>query len=259
MGPAVLALARAGHVCVGGGNAHAGDTPRRHHPPPHSKPPSPLPTCVLPPSYWAFEQLAHPINGLIAVESRSVDCDTGEPLPRDSYNVNTSVIYSDRTEAGWGWNPYFQSDTQYWAPGQGAWSRGRGRRCDAGAGVVVVGGDIPAWMIHNSSFLCCAPPPARTGLGGSNATCVRVAAGGGLNFAAANASPFRGAQKLSFWVRGANGGVPTLKVRAWEWWGWVCFGGLEGLCLPDLRSRRRPAFIAPFLSASPELVAHTHC
>lgn len=31
-------------------------------------------------SFWAFEQLAHPSYGVIPIEYRPVDCETGEPL-----------------------------------------------------------------------------------------------------------------------------------------------------------------------------------
>ena len=68
-------------------------------------------------SYWAFEQLAHPLFGLMNLEFKTVDCDTGADLPYGY--VNKDVIYgSGGTEAGWSWFPYQASYSEYAIPGR---------------------------------------------------------------------------------------------------------------------------------------------
>ncbi|KAL6764674.1 hypothetical protein V8C86DRAFT_2468022 [Haematococcus lacustris] len=56
-------------------------------------------------SYWAMQQLAHPVTGAIMLNYRPVDCDTGAPVPP---NIISPVLYSSTTGigTGWGWMPY---------------------------------------------------------------------------------------------------------------------------------------------------------
>ncbi|KAJ9509472.1 hypothetical protein QJQ45_001939 [Haematococcus lacustris] len=56
-------------------------------------------------SYWAMEQLAHPVFGAIMLNYRPVDCTTGTPIPP---NFISPYIYSAVTGIGpgWGWFSY---------------------------------------------------------------------------------------------------------------------------------------------------------
>ncbi|KAL6758139.1 hypothetical protein V8C86DRAFT_3025649 [Haematococcus lacustris] len=56
-------------------------------------------------SYWAMEQLAHPVFGAIMLNYRPVDCTTGAPIPP---NFISPYIYSAVTGIGpgWGWFSY---------------------------------------------------------------------------------------------------------------------------------------------------------
>ncbi|GFH29604.1 expansin-like EG45 domain-containing protein [Haematococcus lacustris] len=55
-------------------------------------------------SYWAFEQLAHPLFGAMMLEYRSVDCGEGFSVPSDYISP---VIYGPRgIEPGWSWEPW---------------------------------------------------------------------------------------------------------------------------------------------------------
>jgi cullin-associated NEDD8-dissociated protein 1 len=67
-------------------------------------------------SFWAFEQLAHPLYGIQMLEYRAVDCDTGAPVP-NSY-ISKTDIYQGGTKAGWNWFPYGDSYSRYAVPGE---------------------------------------------------------------------------------------------------------------------------------------------
>ena len=66
-------------------------------------------------SYWGFQQLAHPLNGIMMTEFRPVSCDTHEPLNFDPGFIN-STIYGDKVETGWAWFPYKQNTDNFWLP-----------------------------------------------------------------------------------------------------------------------------------------------
>ncbi|WIA32859.1 hypothetical protein OEZ86_006034 [Tetradesmus obliquus] len=66
-------------------------------------------------SFWAFEQLAHPLYGIQMLEYRPVDCDTGAPVP--SNYISKTDIYQGGTKAGWNWFPYGDSYSKYAVPG----------------------------------------------------------------------------------------------------------------------------------------------
>lgn len=66
-------------------------------------------------SYWGFQQLAHPLNGIMMTEFRPVSCDTHEPLQFDPGFIN-STLYGDRVETGWAWFPYKQNTDNFWLP-----------------------------------------------------------------------------------------------------------------------------------------------
>ncbi len=66
-------------------------------------------------SYWGFQQLAHPLNGIMMTEFRPVNCDTHEPLQFNPGFIN-STIYGDRVETGWAWFPYKQNTDNFWLP-----------------------------------------------------------------------------------------------------------------------------------------------
>ncbi|KAK9817073.1 hypothetical protein WJX72_009058 [[Myrmecia] bisecta] len=145
-------------------------------------------------SFYAFEQLAHPIYGSMGLEFRPMDCYTNTPFnftggAGGPYFVNTtgflpgyinSTIYGDRVETGWSWNPYYLHSSEFWRPG--------------------------------------------AGVNGSNATCVTVATraqynqpgtgGGGLTFTCRECSkpgyqPFGVNNQLQFWVRSNSSGIPS--------------------------------------------------
>ena len=66
-------------------------------------------------SYWGFQQLAHPLNGIMMTEFRPVSCDTHEPLQFNPGFIN-STIYGDKVETGWAWFPYKQNTDNFWLP-----------------------------------------------------------------------------------------------------------------------------------------------
>ena len=66
-------------------------------------------------SYWGFEQLAHPLNGIMMTEFRPVSCDTHQPLQFNPGFIN-STIYGDKVETGWAWFPYKQNTDNFWLP-----------------------------------------------------------------------------------------------------------------------------------------------
>ncbi len=66
-------------------------------------------------SYWGFELLAHPLNGIMMTEFRPVSCDTHEPLRFDPGFIN-NTIYGDKVETGWAWFPYKQNTDNFWLP-----------------------------------------------------------------------------------------------------------------------------------------------
>ena len=66
-------------------------------------------------SYWGFQQLAHPLNGIMMTEFRPVSCDTHQPLSFDPGFIN-STIYGDKVETGWAWFPYKQNTDNFWLP-----------------------------------------------------------------------------------------------------------------------------------------------
>ena len=65
-------------------------------------------------TYWGFQQLAHPLNGIMTTEFRPVDCTTHQPLTFTPGFVN-QTIYGDRVETGWAWFPYKQEADNFWA------------------------------------------------------------------------------------------------------------------------------------------------
>ncbi|BDA41289.1 hypothetical protein COCOBI_02-0690 [Coccomyxa sp. Obi] len=69
-------------------------------------------------NFWGFDELSHPINGIMSTEFRPVDCITKQPLQFLPGFTNTT-IYGERVEAGWAWFPFNQSFSNFWAPGQG--------------------------------------------------------------------------------------------------------------------------------------------
>ena len=66
-------------------------------------------------SYWGFQQLAHPLNGIMMTEFRPVSCDTHQPLQFNPGFIN-STIYGDKVETGWAWFPYKQNTDNFWLP-----------------------------------------------------------------------------------------------------------------------------------------------
>ena len=66
-------------------------------------------------SYWGFEQLAHPLNGIMMTEFRLVSCDTHQPLQFNPGFIN-GTIYGDKVETGWAWFPYKQNTDNFWLP-----------------------------------------------------------------------------------------------------------------------------------------------
>lgn len=66
-------------------------------------------------SYWGFEQLAHPLNGIMTTLFRPVDCYTKQPLTFQPGYVN-QTIYGDRAESGWSWSVYKQNTDRFAAP-----------------------------------------------------------------------------------------------------------------------------------------------
>lgn len=80
-------------------------------------------TCLCPTgvehfdlSYFAFEQLIHPVYGVGMVEYRTVDCDTGAPLPQGF--IDRTALYSGGVRPGWGYQAYASSDTQIVTSGE---------------------------------------------------------------------------------------------------------------------------------------------
>jgi len=69
-------------------------------------------------SYWAFEKLAHPTYGVMSMDYRPVDCQTGEPLDSNPGYVD-QIIYMDDLGSGWGWRTYGAKDTKIMAKGEG--------------------------------------------------------------------------------------------------------------------------------------------
>eukprot|EP00955_Chlamydomonas_euryale_P068050 360002-Chlamydomonas_euryale.AAC.4 len=67
-------------------------------------------------SYWAFEQLAHPVYGVMTISYRPVDCYSGEELPLTPGFIS-DAIYKDVPQAGWSFFPYLANDQQVSVPG----------------------------------------------------------------------------------------------------------------------------------------------
>jgi hypothetical protein len=67
-------------------------------------------------SYFAFEQLIHPVYGVGMVEYRTVDCDTGAPLPQGF--IDRTALYCGGVRPGWGYQAYASSDTQIVTSGE---------------------------------------------------------------------------------------------------------------------------------------------
>jgi hypothetical protein len=70
-------------------------------------------------SYFAFEQLFHPVYGVGMVEYRTVDCETGRPLPQVGY-IDRTALYSGGPRPGWGYQAFSSSNTQVVSPGEHA-------------------------------------------------------------------------------------------------------------------------------------------
>ncbi|KAK9827704.1 hypothetical protein WJX81_002445 [Elliptochloris bilobata] len=129
-------------------------------------------------SYWAFQNLAHPLYGIMMLDFRPVDCSTRRALTFLPGFINNTV-YGDRVETGWAWFPYRQSATQFWAGGQG---------------------------LGGSNATCLTLDGNGGGLTFACRSC-----------AAASNSPFASASALQLWVRSTSGGgssavVPPLRV-----------------------------------------------
>ena len=65
-------------------------------------------------TYWGFQQLAHPLNGIISTQFRPVDCASKQPLQFSPGFVN-QTIYGERVETGWGWFPYKHNTVTFWS------------------------------------------------------------------------------------------------------------------------------------------------
>ncbi|BDA51307.1 hypothetical protein COCOBI_18-1840 [Coccomyxa sp. Obi] len=126
-------------------------------------------------TYWGFEQLAHPLNGIISTQFRPVDCATKQPLQFNPGFVN-QTIYGDRVETGWGWFPYKHNTVTFWSKGYG------------------VGG---------SNATCISIGPKA---GGLTLACRGCSQSG--------YQPFKGASALEFWIRDQNGSstIPDVQV-----------------------------------------------
>lgn len=68
-------------------------------------------------SFWAFEQLAHPLYGQMMLEYRPVSCETRAPVPYNPGYISKTDIYQGGTKAGWNWFPYFAAYSKYEVPG----------------------------------------------------------------------------------------------------------------------------------------------
>ncbi|GAX79409.1 hypothetical protein CEUSTIGMA_g6850.t1 [Chlamydomonas eustigma] len=131
-------------------------------------------------SYYAFEELAHPVYGAMMLKYRPVDCVSGAELPSSPGYVS-KTIFKDVPQPGWAWFPYKPLSTQVSVPGVAP--DGSGATC-----VSVEGGG-------GLSFRCrdCYKPGYQ---------------------------PFAGASSVKFWIKQNDGSfidqitpeVPQLKV-----------------------------------------------
>ncbi|KAJ9505556.1 hypothetical protein QJQ45_028036, partial [Haematococcus lacustris] len=128
-------------------------------------------------SYWAFEQLAHPLFGAMMLEYRSVDCGEGFSVPSDYISP---VIYGPRgIEPGWSWEPWSIVSAQ-----------------------LQVKGEWPGLHARTE-----AP---RVGPTGGDATCMDITPGGGLTLRSRKAhktgfQPLKGARRIDFWIKPNSG------------------------------------------------------
>ena len=65
-------------------------------------------------TYWGFQKLAHPLNGIISTSFRPVDCNSKQPLQFSPGFIN-QTIYGDKVETGWGWFPYKHNTVTFWS------------------------------------------------------------------------------------------------------------------------------------------------
>lgn len=65
-------------------------------------------------TYWGFQKLAHPLNGIISTQFRPVDCTSKKPLNFNPGFIN-QTIYGDKVETGWGWFPYKHNTVTFWS------------------------------------------------------------------------------------------------------------------------------------------------
>ena len=128
-------------------------------------------------SYWAFEKLAHPIYGVMNVQLRPVDCETGAPFAALVPGYVSRSIYTNTIQPGWAWSVWEPQETEMMRAGLGH---------NGGAGLYV--SVLPK--------------------GGMTFNCKRCAEGG--------YQPFAGAQTLSLWAKdmpNPNGTLSYLPLR----------------------------------------------
>lgn len=129
-------------------------------------------------SFWAFEKLAHPSYGIMMIDFRPVDCATHEPVSYIPGEISRT-LYSDMVGTGWAWFAYKTPPE------------------DKNNFQVTAGGQ---------------------GLGGGNAACAEVEAGGAQSFwsrgaGVKNFEPFSGVNTISFWIRDVNNPGSTPNIR----------------------------------------------
>lgn len=130
-------------------------------------------------SYWAMQQLAHPLYGVIPLEFRPVNCYSEQPFSSYLPGYINNTIYGEQVETGWGYYPYFLHFSNFWLPGAG------------------IGGSNATCVNLATSALYDAPGPN---------------VGGGLTFTARNASqpgyqPFGKASSLNFCITSNSTGA----------------------------------------------------
>ncbi|EIE19971.1 hypothetical protein COCSUDRAFT_67654 [Coccomyxa subellipsoidea C-169] len=131
-------------------------------------------------TYWGFQKLAHPLNGIISTSFRPVDCNSKQPLQFSPGFIN-QTIYGDKVETGWGWFPYKHNTVTFWSQGYG------------------VGG---------SNATCISLGPKQGGITLACRECGR-----------SGYQPFKGASALEFWIRDQNGSstIPDVQVGAGDY------------------------------------------
>ncbi|KAG1671486.1 hypothetical protein FOA52_003144 [Chlamydomonas sp. UWO 241] len=77
-------------------------------------------------SYWAFEQLSHPVYGVMMIEYRPIDCYSGAELPLTPGYIS-KAIYRDVPQPGWSFYPL--EAQQYTVSVPGIAPSGNGAAC----------------------------------------------------------------------------------------------------------------------------------